>query len=41
MAFTLNGNPLAVDVPFTTSDGTQYPATGLDYQQLKRKQILE
>ena len=29
MAFKLEGKPLAVDVPFTTSDGTQYPANWL------------
>ena len=26
MAFQLNGKPLGLDVPFTTADGTQYPA---------------
>ena len=29
MAFKLDGNPLAVDVAFKTSDGTQYPANWL------------
>ena len=29
MAFKLNGSPLAVDVAFKTSDGTQYPANWL------------
>ena len=29
MAFQLNGKPLALDVPFTTADGTQYPANWL------------
>ena len=29
MAFNLDGKPLAVDVAFTTSDGTQYPANWL------------
>ena len=29
MAFKLNGSPLAVDVAFKTSDGTQYPAKWL------------
>lgn len=27
--FQLNGKPLALDVPFTTEDGTQYPANWL------------
>jgi len=27
--FTLNGQPLGIDVPFTTPDGTQYPANWL------------
>ena len=29
MAFQLNGQPLAVDTPFKTADGTQYPANWL------------
>ena len=29
MAFKLDEKPLAVDVPFKTSDGTQYPANWL------------
>ena len=29
MAFKLNGKPLAVDVPFKTSNGRQYPANWL------------
>lgn len=29
MAFLLNGQPLAVDTPFKTEDGTQYPANFL------------
>ena len=29
MAFQLNSKPLALDVPFKTSDGTQYPANWL------------
>ena len=27
--FLLNGNPLPLDTPFTTADGTQYPANWL------------
>ena len=40
MAFTLNGNPLAVDVPFTTSDGTQYPANWLRLSTVEEKTDL-
>ena len=40
MAFTLNGNPLAVDVPFTTSDGTQYPANWLRLATAEEKTDL-
>ena len=40
MAFTLNGNPLAVDVPFTTSDGTQYPANWLRLSTAEEKTDL-
>ena len=40
MAFTLNGNPLAVDVPFKTSDGTQYPANWLRLSTAKEKTDL-
>ena len=40
MAFTLNGNPLAVDVPFKTSDGTQYPANWLRLATAKEKTDL-
>ena len=40
MAFTLNGNPLAVDVPFSTSDGTQYPANWLRLSSAKEKTDL-
>lgn len=40
MAFTLNGNPLAVDVPFKTSDGTQYPANWLRLSTSKEKTDL-
>ena len=40
MAFKLNGNPLAVDVPFTTSDGTQYPANWLRLSTSEEKTDL-
>ena len=40
MAFTLNGNPLAVDVAFKTSDGTQYPANWLRLSTAKEKTEL-
>ena len=40
MAFTLNGNPLAVDVAFKTSDGTQYPANWLRLSTTKEKTDL-
>ena len=40
MAFLLDGNPLAVDVPFTTSDGTQYPANWLRLSTVKEKTDL-
>ena len=40
MAFTLNGNPLAVDVAFKTSDGTQYPANWLRLSTAKEKTDL-
>ena len=40
MAFLLDGNPLAVDVPFTTSDGTQYPANWLRLSTAKEKTDL-
>ena len=40
MAFTLNGNPLALDVPFTTSDGTQYPANWLRLSTAEEKTDL-
>ena len=40
MAFKLNGNPLAVDVPFTTSDGTQYPANWLRLSTAEEKTDL-
>ena len=37
MAFTLNGKPLAIDVAFKTSDGTQYPANWLRLSTAKEK----
>ena len=40
MAFTLNGKPLAVDVAFKTSDGTQYPANWLRLSTAKEKTDL-
>tara|TARA_Y100000114_G_scaffold44581_1_gene40237 strand:- start:327 stop:797 length:471 start_codon:yes stop_codon:yes gene_type:complete len=40
MAFKLNGNTLAVDVPFKTSDGTQYPANWLRLSTAKEKTDL-
>ena len=40
MAFTLNGNTLAVDVAFKTSDGTQYPANWLRLSTAKEKTDL-
>ena len=40
MAFTLNGNPLAVDVAFKTSDGTQYPANWLRLATAQEKTDL-
>ena len=40
MAFKLNGNPLAVDVAFKTSDGTQYPANWLRLASADEKTAL-
>ena len=40
MAFTLNGNPLAVDVAFKTSDGIQYPANWLRLATAQEKTDL-
>tara|TARA_A100001515_G_scaffold123882_1_gene107925 strand:- start:500 stop:970 length:471 start_codon:yes stop_codon:yes gene_type:complete len=40
MAFKLNGNTLAVDVAFKTSDGTQYPANWLRLSTAKEKTDL-
>ena len=40
MAFKLDGSPLAVDVAFTTSDGTQYPANWLRLSTADEKTAL-
>ena len=40
MAFKLDGNPLAVDVPFQTSDGTNYPANWLRLTTLDEKKAI-
>ena len=40
MAFLLNGKPLAVDVAFKTSDGTQYPANWLRLSSAQEKKDL-
>ena len=37
MAFLLDGQPLAVDTPFQTPDGTQYPANWLRLSTAKEK----
>jgi len=41
MAFKLDGKPLAVDVAFTTSDGTQYPANWLRLASADEKAALK
>ena len=41
MAFKLDGKPLAVDVPFKTSDGTQYPANWLRLASADEKAALK
>lgn len=38
--FLLNGNPLPLDTPFTTPDGTQYPANWLRLSSLEEKQAI-
>lgn len=38
--FLLNGQPLAVDTPFKTSDGTQYPANWLRLSTLEEKEAI-
>jgi hypothetical protein len=40
MAFLLEGKPLAVDVAFKTSDGTQYPANWLRLSTAQEKKDL-
>ena len=40
MAFKLEGKPLAVDVAFKTSDGTQYPANWLRLSSAQEKKDL-
>jgi hypothetical protein len=40
MAFLLNGQPLAVDTPFETPDGTQYPANFLRLSTLEEKEAI-
>ena len=40
MAFKLDGSPLAVDVGFKTSDGTQYPANWLRLSTADEKTAL-
>ena len=40
MAFKLDGKPLAVDVAFTTSDGTQYPANWLRLTTKAEKEAI-
>ena len=40
MAFKLDGSPLAVDVAFKTSDGTQYPANWLRLSTADEKTAL-
>ena len=38
--FLLNGQPLAVDTPFKTADGTQYPANFLRLSTLEEKESI-
>ena len=40
MAFKLDGSPLAVDVAFKTSDGTQYPANWLKLTTKAEKEAI-
>ena len=40
MAFKLDGSPLAVDVAFKTSDGTQYPANWLRLTTKAEKEAI-
>jgi hypothetical protein len=38
--FLLNGQPLQLDTPFTTADGTQYPANWLRLTTDKEKMLI-
>ena len=38
--FLLNGEPLAIDTPFKTPDGTQYPANWLRLSTLEEKEAI-
>ena len=38
--FKLNGTPLALDTPFTTEDGTQYPANWLRLSSAEEKAAI-
>lgn len=38
--FLLNGKPLALDVPFVTEDGTQYPANWLRLTSAEEKEAI-
>jgi hypothetical protein len=40
MAFLLDGQPLAVDTPFKTPDGTQYPANWLRLSTAEEKEAI-
>ena len=40
MAFLINGQPLAVDVPFTDANGVQYPANWLRLASEEEKQAI-
>ena len=40
MAFLLDGQPLAVDTPFKTPDGTQYPANWLRLSTREEKEAI-
>lgn len=38
--FLLNGTPLPIDTPFTTADGTQFPANWLRLTTLEEKEAI-
>ena len=40
MAFLLNGQPLAADIPFTDASGTRYPANWLRLATLEEKEAI-